>query len=55
MKTPKERADERRKEQLSRIDAQIASGDLTVRRMTTEERAKYPPRAQPKRGAGRKS
>lgn len=55
MKTPKERAEERRREQLSLIDAQIASGDLTVRRMTSEERAKYPPRAQPKRGAGRKT
>jgi hypothetical protein len=41
--TPRERAEERRREKLAEVDRQVESGSLTVRQMTDEERAKYPP------------
>lgn len=50
MKTTQERAKERRREKLAAVEAQIRSGSLVVRKMTAEERARYPPRpATPKR------
>jgi anti-sigma28 factor (negative regulator of flagellin synthesis) len=51
VKTPKERADERRQEKLAQIQQQIEEGSLTVRKMTAKERAAHPPRP---RGAGRR-
>jgi hypothetical protein len=50
VKTQKERAEEKRKEKLARIDEQIASGELKVRKMTAKERAKNPPRPRPEGG-----
>jgi hypothetical protein len=44
MKTARERADEKREEKLQMISEQITSGRLTVRKMTAEERLRYPPR-----------
>lgn len=44
MKTSRERAEEARVEKLQKISEQIASGRLIVRKMTPEERLKYPPR-----------
>lgn len=41
--TPRERAEARRQEKLEEVDKQVESGSLTVRQMTDEERAKYPP------------
>ena len=45
MKTPQERAQDRRREKLAAIEEQVRSGSLVVRQMTAEERARYPPRA----------
>jgi hypothetical protein len=42
MPTPRERAEEKRREKLAEVERQKASGDLVVRQMTEEERAKYP-------------
>jgi hypothetical protein len=50
MKSTQEREQERRREKLAAVDAQISSGSLVVRQMTAAERARYPPRpAPPKR------
>lgn len=54
MKTHRERAEERRSEKLALIEQQIASGDLTVRKMTPKEAAANPPRPRPEHGRGRK-
>jgi hypothetical protein len=55
--TPRERAEERRREKLEEVDRQVDSGSLTVRQMTDEERAKYPPpppRAEGEEGSRRR-
>jgi hypothetical protein len=52
MKTHRQRADERRQEKLAAMQKQIDAGTLTVRRMTIEERAEYPPQPRPERGRG---
>lgn len=44
MKTNRERAEEKRVEKLALIDEQVASGRLTVRQMTAEERRQFPAR-----------
>jgi hypothetical protein len=45
-----QRRQERRKERLDEIRSQIKAGTLVVRRMTAEERAKFPkPKPKPKR------
>jgi anti-sigma28 factor (negative regulator of flagellin synthesis) len=44
MSTARERAEEKRREKLTRIREQIASGELTIRQMTPAERAEHPPR-----------
>ena len=50
MKTAQERAEERRREKLAAVEKQVRDGSLVVRKMTAEERARYPPRpARPKR------
>jgi anti-sigma28 factor (negative regulator of flagellin synthesis) len=51
MKTQKQRDQERRREKLAAIQEQIELGTLKVRKMTTKERAKYPPRP---RASGRR-
>jgi hypothetical protein len=54
MKTSRERAEEKRQEKLDLVREQEASGSLVIRKMTEEERRKYPPRpAAPKRPASR--
>jgi hypothetical protein len=51
LKTQKERAEEKRKEKLEAIREQVERGELTIRKMTPEERAAQPPRPrQAKRG-----
>jgi hypothetical protein len=52
MATPKERAEQKRREKLALIREQLASGELTIRKMTPAERAKNPPQARPP-GRGR--
>ena len=50
MKTTRERAEEKRAEKLERVREQVESGSLVIRRMTDEERRRYPPvTPQPKR------
>lgn len=51
MKTQKERAEEKRQEKLQAIREQVERGELTIRKMTPEERAEAPPQPrQPRRG-----
>ena len=52
MKTPRERADERRQEKLVAVQEQIDAGTMTVRKMTAKERAAHPPQPRPERGRG---
>ncbi len=54
MKSPKERAEERRQEKLAAMQEQVEAGRLTVRKMTAKERAAHPPRPRPARGSGRR-
>jgi hypothetical protein len=50
MKTPQQRAEERRLEKLEAMQEQIRSGSLVVRQMTDAERKRNPPRPpRPKR------
>jgi hypothetical protein len=44
MKSGYERQQERRDKKLADVQAQISNGSLTVRRMTADERARYPVR-----------
>jgi hypothetical protein len=44
MKTQKERDAERRKQKLAELQEQVDSGSLKIRRMTKEERKRYPPK-----------
>jgi hypothetical protein len=43
MKTQQERQAEKKREKLEAIEQQIKEGTLVVRKMTDEERAKFPP------------
>jgi hypothetical protein len=54
VKTPRQRAEDRRQEKLAAVQKQIAAGTLTVRRMTAKERAAHPPRPRPERSPGSK-
>jgi hypothetical protein len=49
MATPQERADQKRREQLKLMREQVDSGELTIRKMTSAERAKNPPRPRPEK------
>jgi hypothetical protein len=49
MTSQKERNEKRRREKLAAIQDQIEDGTLTVRKMTSEERAAHPPRPKPAR------
>ena len=44
MKTAHERAEEQKQEKLAEIRQQVKDGTLVVRKMTAEERKKYPPK-----------
>ena len=48
------RQQKRREEKLRLVREQVAEGSLTIRKMTPEERAKYPPRDKGK-GKGKRS
>jgi hypothetical protein len=43
VKTARERAEEKRAEKLDRVREQVESGSLVIRKMTGEERQRYPP------------
>ena len=47
MKTTRERAEEKRAEKLEMVREQVESGSLVIRKMTDEERRRYPPVATP--------
>jgi hypothetical protein len=49
MKTAHERQEEQRQAKLASMEEQIKAGTLVVRKMTREEREKFPPREQVKR------
>jgi hypothetical protein len=50
VKTPQERAEEKRREKLADMQDQIDRGELSIRQMTPDERKKNPPKPrQPKR------
>jgi hypothetical protein len=51
MKTPKERADERRQEKLDEIQDQVDRGLLSIRKMTPAERKANPPRERKPKGS----
>lgn len=44
MKTPRERAEEKRQEKLELVREQVENGALVIRQMTEDERRQYPPR-----------
>jgi hypothetical protein len=44
MKTTRERAEERRQAKLEMVKDQVEEGSLVIRKMTDEERRRYPPR-----------
>jgi hypothetical protein len=44
MVTHAHRAAERRREGLEKVQRQVKDGSLTIRKMTVEERKRYPPR-----------
>jgi hypothetical protein len=44
MASPADRAAEKRREKLEEIQRQLDDGSLTVRKMTEEERKRFPPR-----------
>jgi hypothetical protein len=47
MKTSRERAEEKRQAKLDSVREQVESGSLVIRKMTDEERHRYPPRPAP--------
>lgn len=50
VKTQREKAEEKRRDKLDVVRDQIQNGRLVIRKMTDEERRRYPPRTtQPKR------
>jgi hypothetical protein len=49
MKSARERAEEKRAEKLELVREQVQAGSLVIRRMTDEERQRYPPRPAPVR------
>jgi len=51
MKNARERADEKREQKLALVREQVQNGSLVIRRMTDEERRRYPPRPVPVRGS----
>lgn len=54
VKTPREKAEEKRKAKLDLIREEVQSGVLVIRQMTEEERRRYPPRTVPPKRPGRR-
>jgi hypothetical protein len=54
MATQADRAAERRLTKLEDVQRQVKDGSLTIRKMTAEERKRYPPKpAKPRKGSRR--
>ena len=54
MKTARERAEEKRAEKLAVVREQVESGSLVIRKMTDEERRRYPRRPERSKPSGRR-
>jgi hypothetical protein len=54
MKTTRDRATEKREEKVALMREQVANGSLVVRKMTAEERRRYPPRSAKPKPSGRR-
>jgi hypothetical protein len=54
VKTSRERAEEKRAEKLEQVREQVHSGSLVIRKMTAEERRRYPPVASQQKPNGRR-
>lgn len=54
MKTTRQRAEEKRQEKLEAVRQQVESGTLVIRKMTEEERGRYPVRPQVPQGGRRR-
>jgi hypothetical protein len=54
VKTTREKAEEKRQAKLDLIHEQLQSGALVIRRMTAEERRRYPPQTAPPKRSGRR-
>jgi hypothetical protein len=54
VKTTRERAEEKRLAKLEVVREQVEDGSLVIRKMTNEERLRYPPRPErPKKSSSR--
>ncbi|HEY2318210.1 MAG TPA: hypothetical protein VGH67_07920 [Solirubrobacteraceae bacterium] len=51
MKSGREKAEEKRQAKLAQVQEQVDEGSLVIRKMTEEERQKYPPRPPRQKGA----
>ncbi|MDQ3934208.1 MAG: hypothetical protein M3340_06205 [Actinomycetota bacterium] len=47
MKTPAERQEEARRKKLDEIKEQVDDGGLVIRKMTDDERKRFPPKPRP--------
>jgi hypothetical protein len=54
VKTTRERAEEKRQAKLDLVREQVQNGELVIRKMTDEERRRYPPRTTPPKRPGRR-
>jgi hypothetical protein len=54
VKTVRERAEQKRAEKLKLVREQVESGSLVIRKMTDEERRRYPPRSAEPQRSGRR-
>ncbi len=54
VKTARERAEEKRAEKLEQVREQVESGSLVIRKMTVEERRRFPPVPEPPKRPGRR-
>jgi hypothetical protein len=54
LKTPRERAEEKRQEKLDLVREQVESGSLVIRKMTKDERLRYPPKPDEPKGPAKR-
>lgn len=54
VKSPRERAEEKREEKLELMREQVQNGSLVIRQMTKEERRRYPRRPVSSKRTGRR-
>lgn len=54
MKTTRERAEEKRQAKLDLVREQVDSGSLVIRKMTEDERRRYPPKPDRPKGSAKR-